>query len=66
MGGTSVPTLSAQIMAIWHKSIGPEGPPTKARPTAPVREELQRFSGRDFSPDAFRSGHGDPKQKHRA
>ncbi|WP_430539073.1 DUF6053 domain-containing protein [Lysobacter enzymogenes] len=28
MGGTSVPTLSAQVMAIRNKSIGPEGPPT--------------------------------------
>ncbi|WP_428995464.1 DUF6053 domain-containing protein [Lysobacter enzymogenes] len=30
MGGPSGPMLSAQIAAIRHKSIGPEGPPTRA------------------------------------
>ncbi|WP_428992723.1 DUF6053 domain-containing protein [Lysobacter enzymogenes] len=31
MGGTSVPTLSAQLAASRHKSVGAEAPPTRAR-----------------------------------
>ncbi|WP_425606402.1 DUF6053 domain-containing protein [Lysobacter yananisis] len=30
MGGTSVPTLSAQIAANGHESVGAEAPPTRA------------------------------------
>ncbi|WP_430539106.1 DUF6053 domain-containing protein [Lysobacter enzymogenes] len=30
MGGTSVPMLSAQVAAGWHKSVGAEAPPTRA------------------------------------
>ncbi|WP_428992764.1 DUF6053 domain-containing protein [Lysobacter enzymogenes] len=29
MGGPSGPMLSAQVAAIWTKSFGPEGPPTR-------------------------------------
>ncbi|WP_428992774.1 DUF6053 domain-containing protein [Lysobacter enzymogenes] len=29
MGGPSGPMLSGQAAAIWNKSIGPEGPPTR-------------------------------------
>ncbi|WP_428992862.1 DUF6053 domain-containing protein [Lysobacter enzymogenes] len=32
MGGPSGPMLLCQFAAIGHKSIGPEGPPTKAPP----------------------------------
>ncbi|WP_430538919.1 DUF6053 domain-containing protein [Lysobacter enzymogenes] len=34
MGGPSGPTLSAQVPATGHKSIGPEGPPAAAGPAA--------------------------------
>ncbi|WP_425479330.1 DUF6053 domain-containing protein [Lysobacter enzymogenes] len=31
MGGPSGPTPFARFAAIRHKSVGPEGPPTKSR-----------------------------------
>ncbi|WP_425606252.1 DUF6053 domain-containing protein [Lysobacter yananisis] len=31
MGGPSGPTLLAQLAAICNKSVGPEGPPTRAK-----------------------------------
>ncbi|WP_425479351.1 DUF6053 domain-containing protein [Lysobacter enzymogenes] len=30
VGGPSGRRLSAQVAMLWHKSVGPEGPPTKA------------------------------------
>ncbi|WP_425479341.1 DUF6053 domain-containing protein [Lysobacter enzymogenes] len=30
VGGPSGPTLLAQVAMIWHNSVGPEGPPTRA------------------------------------
>ncbi|WP_425479375.1 DUF6053 domain-containing protein [Lysobacter enzymogenes] len=32
MGGPSGPTLLDPGIATWHKSLGPEGPPTRAAP----------------------------------
>ncbi|WP_430407850.1 DUF6053 domain-containing protein, partial [Faecalibacterium prausnitzii] len=32
VGGPSGPRLSAQVATIWHKRVGPEGPPTRAHP----------------------------------
>ncbi|WP_425480926.1 DUF6053 domain-containing protein [Lysobacter enzymogenes] len=32
MGGPSGPTLLDPGIATWHKSVGPEGPPTRAAP----------------------------------
>ncbi|WP_425479350.1 DUF6053 domain-containing protein [Lysobacter enzymogenes] len=29
MGGPSGPTLLFPVAALWHKSLGPEGPPTR-------------------------------------
>ncbi|WP_428995372.1 DUF6053 domain-containing protein [Lysobacter enzymogenes] len=34
VGGPSGPTLSAQVPATRHKSIGPEGPPATGGPAA--------------------------------
>ncbi|MFK3757241.1 DUF6053 domain-containing protein [Lysobacter enzymogenes] len=31
MGGSSGPTLLSRIAAMWNKSVGPEGPPTKTQ-----------------------------------
>ncbi|WP_394540937.1 DUF6053 domain-containing protein [Lysobacter enzymogenes] len=55
MGGPSGPMLLSQVAAIWHKSIGPEGPPTRAAPCQKkngppkraVRCDRSRSSGRD-------------------
>ncbi|WP_425481027.1 DUF6053 domain-containing protein [Lysobacter enzymogenes] len=60
MGGPSGPMLSAQGIAIWHKSIGAEAPATKAaalpqKPSPPKNtgpEGLPR-SGTDFGPESF-------------
>ncbi|WP_428992755.1 DUF6053 domain-containing protein [Lysobacter enzymogenes] len=35
MGGPSGPMLSDPMAATWNKSIGPEGPPTKAKALRP-------------------------------
>ncbi|WP_425608204.1 DUF6053 domain-containing protein [Lysobacter yananisis] len=62
MGGASAPTLFGRVAASWHKSIGPEGPPTTTR----ALRKGCGFCGRGFSPDAFRSDRGKLAQERRA
>ncbi|WP_430539063.1 DUF6053 domain-containing protein [Lysobacter enzymogenes] len=40
MGGTSVPTLSAEVAATWHESVGAEAPPTIASAVVRVGFDL--------------------------
>ncbi|WP_428995084.1 DUF6053 domain-containing protein [Lysobacter enzymogenes] len=65
MGGASAPMLFGRVAAAWDKSVGPEGPPTRASRLAAC-EWRGCFCGRGFSPDAFRSGRCDSGQRRQA
>ncbi|WP_425606308.1 DUF6053 domain-containing protein [Lysobacter yananisis] len=51
MGGPSGPTLLFQAAAIGHKSIGPEGPPTRS---GRCRQPLSRAARARRSPPRCR------------
>ncbi|WP_428992851.1 DUF6053 domain-containing protein [Lysobacter enzymogenes] len=42
VGGASAPMPSAQVAAIWNKSVGAEAPPTRARSIQAVAQPQKR------------------------